>query len=144
MNSEIDVQFGVPIHDLDAERIQDWVLAASKPATGEICVRFMDEEEGRLLNKRFRQIDQPTNVLAFPANETNVLGDIAVCLPTAIDEAREQRKSLEAHVAHLVVHATLHLRGYDHEQSADAVEMEKKEIQILRTLGFSDPYRDHG
>ena len=106
--------------------------------------------ESRKLNARFRGRDKPTNVLSFPAaelpgaagdDEPLPLGDLVICPQVLRIEAREQKKSLRAHWAHLVVHGSLHLIGYDHEQEADASRMERREIAVLRRLGFANPYR---
>ncbi len=106
--------------------------------------------ESRKLNARFRGRDKPTNVLSFPAvelpralaqDEPRPLGDLVICPQVLRAEAREQKKSLRAHWAHLVVHGSLHLIGYDHEREADANRMERREIAVLRRLGFANPYR---
>ena len=101
------------------------------------------------LNARYRGKDKPTNVLSFPASPlpaapsapAQPLGDLVICPPVLRAEAREQGKSLRAHWAHLVVHGALHLLGYDHERDADARRMERREIAVLRRLGFPNPYR---
>jgi probable rRNA maturation factor len=105
--------------------------------------------ESRRLNARYRGRDKPTNVLSFPVAElpagppgpARPLGDLVICPEVLRAEAREQHKSLRAHWAHLVVHGTLHLAGYDHERPADANRMERREIAVLRRLGFPNPYR---
>ena len=105
---------------------------------GEITVRIVGAREGRLLNLRFRGRDQPTNVLSFPYGRGR--GDIVLCHPVVVREARAQGKSLAAHYAHLAVHGALHLRGYDHVNEKDARRMERAEIRALRRLGFANPY----
>jgi probable rRNA maturation factor len=117
-----------------------------KAAGRELGVRVVGSAESRRLNARYRGKDKPTNVLSFPAVELPAgperpLGDLVICPDVLRVEAREQRKSLRAHWAHLVVHGTLHLVGYDHEDSADADRMERREIAVLRRLGFPNPYR---
>jgi probable rRNA maturation factor len=116
----------------------------------EIGVSVVGPTESRKLNARFRGRDKPTNVLSFPVpelphaaegDEPRPLGDLVICPQVLRAEAREQKKSLRAHWAHLVVHGSLHLIGYDHEQEADANRMERREIAVLRRLGFSNPYR---
>jgi probable rRNA maturation factor len=98
------------------------------------------------LNRRFRDRDRPTNVLAFPGDaeflDYDCLGDLVICAPLVSAEAATQGKTAEAHWAHLVVHGMLHLQGYDHQQSADTREMERLEIKILDTLGYTNPYND--
>ncbi len=86
------------------------------------------------MNREFRRRDYATNVLAFAS------GDVVLCHPIVVREARQQRKTLQAHYAHLVVHAMLHLRGYAHDRLRDAKRMEKREIAILARLGYADPY----
>jgi probable rRNA maturation factor len=111
-----------------------------------ITVRVVGSEESRRLNGGYRSKDKPTNVLSFPASTEEramggALGDLVICAPVVAREAREQGKPLRGHWAHMVVHGTLHLLGYDHEQSHAARRMEGLEVEILRGLGFHDPYR---
>ena len=95
----------------------------------------------------YRGKDKPTNVLSFPPaplpgrGESRPLGDLVICAQVVRSEAREQKKPLDAHWAHLVVHGALHLIGYDHEREAEAKRMERREIAVLRRLGFANPYR---
>jgi len=96
--------------------------------------RLSWETEGRRLNRVYRGADHATNVLAFDS------GDIVLCHPVVVREARRQGKTLRAHYAHLVVHAMLHLQGYRHQRPRDARRMEKREIAILARLGHPDPY----
>ena len=111
----------------------------------ELGVRVVGSAESRRLNVRYRGKDKPTNVLSFPPaplpGGSRLLGDLVICAQVVRSEAREQRKSLEAHWAHLVVHGALHLVGYDHEREAEAKRMERREVAVLRRLGFSNPYR---
>jgi probable rRNA maturation factor len=117
----------------------------------EIGVSVVGPAESRRLNAQYRGRDKPTNVLSFPVPELPVdtttegeprpLGDLVICPQVLRTEAREQKKSLRAHWAHLVVHGSLHLIGYDHERDTDADRMERREITVLRRLGFSNPYR---
>jgi probable rRNA maturation factor len=112
-----------------------------------VTLRLVDQEEGQLLNNSYRGKDYPTNVLSFPYEELNTddtfYGDLVLCVPVVEKEAQEQRKSLEAHAAHLVIHGMLHLQGYDHETEEDAQEMEQKEIILLEQLGYPNPYDWH-
>ena len=112
-------------------------------ADAEITVRIVGEEEGRELNKSYRQKDYATNVLTFDyAQEPVVMADLVLCAPVVAREAREQGKTLAAHYAHLLVHGALHAQGWDHEtSSADAEEMEAYEVEILAGLGVRNPYR---
>jgi probable rRNA maturation factor len=126
---------------------ESWVRAAlkGKRKNAEITVRIVGNRESRSLNSTWRNLDKPTNVLSFPLSglerRTGVLnGDIVVCAPLVAREAREQGKTGKAHWAHLVVHGTLHLIGYDHDNDADAKTMEAVEVRVLRNLGFGNPY----
>jgi probable rRNA maturation factor len=106
-----------------------------------LTVALADDRRVRALNKRDRKQDKPTNVLSYPSGDEHFLGDIVLARQTIWREARQQEKTPADHVAHLVVHGTLHLLGHDHETSeADAERMEALERRILRTLGIADPY----
>ena len=107
----------------------------------QITLRIVDEAEGRELNRGFRGKDYATNVLTFTYdNETPLYGDIVICAPVVEREAREQGKDLMAHYAHLVIHAALHLQGYEHDDEHEASEMENLETAIMLKLGYADPY----
>jgi probable rRNA maturation factor len=131
--------------------LQDWASAAlgRRAAGRELGVCVVGASESRRLNARFRGRDRPTNVLSFPAVRmpraqgaaAQLLGELVICPRVLRAEARAQAKALRAHWAHLVVHGTLHLVGYDHERAADARRMERREIAVLRRLGFANPYR---
>ncbi len=111
-------------------------------ADAEITVRIVDAEEGQALNRDFRQKDYATNVLTFDyATEPVVMADLVLCAPVVAREAKEQKKTLAAHYAHLLVHGTLHAQGWDHETSEeDAEAMEAREVEILAGLGIKSPY----
>lgn len=126
-----------------------WVSAVltDKIPAAELTLRIVDKAEITELNATYRQKNKPTNVLSFPfdmpeecAEEIPLLGDIIICAEVIREEAAAQEKTLTAHWAHMVVHGTLHLLGYDHEQDADAEIMEAEEIRILGLLGFANPY----
>ena len=119
---------------------------SAHPGHVALTVRVVGNAESRRLNRGFRGKDSPTNVLSFPASPEEcrfdaALGDLVVCAPVVAREAREQRKPLPAHWAHMVVHGTLHLLGYEHERARAAGVMEALEVEILQGLGFHDPYR---
>lgn len=127
----------------DSPSVADVAAWAESALAGDyraLCIRIVDVAEGAELNGRFRGRNEPTNVLAFPAGESNLLGDIAICAPVASQEAREQGKRLADHFAHLVIHGVLHLKGLDHQTEAEAVAMEAQEVRLLQSLGIADPY----
>jgi probable rRNA maturation factor len=121
-------------------KLRAWAQAALK-RDARVTLRIVDGHEGRRLNRRFRGRDYATNVLTFVYDERLLAGDIAVCAPVVEREARAGGIALEAHYAHLVVHAVLHLQGYDHIAGRDAQVMEARETAILNGLGYPDPYR---
>ncbi|MBN1238798.1 MAG: rRNA maturation RNase YbeY [Gammaproteobacteria bacterium] len=143
-----------------AVELRRWVRAAAGDAGGEVTVRIVGEDESAELNSRYRARSGPTNVLAFPAaaellggpggdeglppaggdEDLPPLGDVVVCAPVVEREAAEQGKTPAAHWAHIVIHGTLHLVGYDHENRADARIMEDRERALLAGFGFDDPY----
>ncbi|MEN3799922.1 rRNA maturation RNase YbeY [Aeromonas veronii] len=111
----------------------------------EVTVRIVDEAESNELNLTYRGKDKPTNVLSFPFEappglELPLLGDLVICRQVVEREAEEQSKPLMAHWAHMVVHGSLHLLGYDHIEDEEAEEMEALERDIMQELGFADPY----
>jgi len=124
----------------DAGALSRWAAAALEADDRAVCMRVVDEAEGAALNARFRGGSGATNVLSFPAGESGLLGDIAICAPVVEAEARAQRKTLDAHFAHMVVHGVFHLRGLDHDDEVRAARMEARESAVLHTLGFADPY----
>ena len=109
---------------------------------GEVTVRIVGEDEGRALNLQYRGKDYATNVLTFDyTQEPVVTADLVLCAPVVAKEAKENKKTLQAHYAHLLVHGTLHAQGWDHETGEeDAEAMEAQEIRILAGLGFKNPY----
>ncbi|MFN3439929.1 MAG: rRNA maturation RNase YbeY [Acidovorax sp.] len=126
---------------LPRHKVTRWIRHALA-TDAEITVRIVGAEEGQQLNRDFRKKDYATNVLTFDyTQEPVVTADLVLCAPVVEREAREQNKSLEEHYAHLLVHGALHAQGWDHETSAaDADEMEAYEIDIMKELGFADPY----
>lgn len=130
-----------------AAQFQQWLDAAVLPfqSEAEVTVRVVDEAESQQLNFDYREKDKPTNVLSFPFQQPPgmtlpLLGDLVICAQVVAAEACEQGKPLAAHWAHMVVHGSLHLLGFDHINEDDAEEMEAEEILILQSLGLPNPY----
>ncbi|MFT3802537.1 MAG: rRNA maturation RNase YbeY [Burkholderiaceae bacterium] len=142
----LSVQCADDVAALPAGRaqIRRWVAAAAEMPC-ELTLRFVGIDEGRRLNAGFRGRDYATNVLTFPYDAPDVaIADIVVCLPVVEREAREQRKPLPEHLAHMIVHGVLHAQGYDHEDDDDAQLMEERERRILARFRIADPYRERG
>jgi probable rRNA maturation factor len=149
---DVGVSYALPRTGLPSSvSFRKWVAAALKGRIREadLAVRVVDEKEGCSLNHHYRGKDYATNVLSFPAEmpqglpkgvKMPLLGDLVICAPVVAREAAEQGKSLSAHYAHLTVHGTLHLLGWDHEDDKEADAMEQLEREILAELGIDDPY----
>jgi probable rRNA maturation factor len=153
----VEVQRAVRAWAPSRARIGSWVRAAvgRRGAGLAVAVRVVGAAESRRLNRGWRRQDHATNVLSFPAPRARLprrattaaapprsLGDLVICAPVLAREAREQGKPVVAHWAHLVVHGSLHLLGFDHQRDADARRMERREKRVLAALGFPDPYSD--
>jgi len=147
---ELEIQFADPRLEttITEAMLHTWV-EASLLGPAELTIRFVDAEEGQALNRAYRGKDYATNVLTFAYNEEEELGeddptqaDIVLCTDVLQREADEQKKTVEEHAAHLVVHGVLHAQGWDHEIEADAEEMEQFERDIMEALGYPDPYAD--
>jgi len=149
MNINLDVQRAVNALPTDEDLLK-WVhgtLGFENHGDAELTIRFVDEKESAELNEQYRHKTGSTNVLSFPFEapaeiELNLLGDLIICSAVVKQQAIEQKKEELAHWAHMVVHGTLHLLGYDHLTDDDAGVMEAKEIKILSKLGYTDPYRE--
>ncbi|MCV6588176.1 MAG: rRNA maturation RNase YbeY [Marinobacterium sp.] len=169
MNITIEVQYEVDPQGLPTPALfQQWVEAAlaGREDEGELCIRIVDEAESHELNLQYRGKDKPTNVLSFPfempelptdlpdeviaamqaelqqEQPDTILGDLVVCARVVAQEAAEQNKALHHHWAHMIVHGSLHLLGYDHINDRDAEIMEGLEREILASLSIDDPYQD--
>ena len=148
MSINIEIQYATEINDLPEEGlIKKWVNSSLNGyiENAELTIRIVDKAEGAQLNEKWRNAQGPTNVLSFlysDLNETtkSIQGDIVICAPLILREAAEQKKSIDAHWAHIIVHGILHLLGYDHDNENDANEMESLETSILGKLKISDPY----
>ncbi|WCE04644.1 rRNA maturation RNase YbeY [Pseudoxanthomonas sp. JBR18] len=156
---QVAVSYALPRAGLPAAvSFRKWVAAALKGRIREadLAIRIVDAKEGRSLNRHYRGKDYATNVLSFPGEmdpeiklpkgvTLPLLGDLVICAPVVAREARDQDKALAAHYAHLTVHGTLHLLGWDHEDDKEAEAMEQLEREILAELGIDDPYAsEHG
>ena len=136
---------GVPV----LRSFEKWVAAIPELREHEVWTELnilvVGSAAGRRFNRQFRERDYATNVLSFPyeaapGEHTGLLGDLVICAPVVAREAREQRKTVRDHFAHLTIHGVLHLLGYDHETDRDAERMEALERHILAELGVADPY----
>ena len=137
----LTVQYGTQSGKLPSRtQLRKWARAALR-RTARITLRIIGGREARSLNRRFRGRDYATNVLTFVYRDQRPLtGDIAICAPVVMREARERGVSSDAHYAHLAVHGVLHLQGHEHERTHDAQRMERLEARILARLGYADPY----
>lgn len=146
--TDLAVQYACPRRGLPARReFERWAQAAltGRDGPSELCIRVVDEAEGRELNARYRGRDYATNVLSFPAEPVpgvaeGLLGDVVLCAPVVRAEAAAQGRPEAAHWAHLTVHGILHLLGHQHDSDGAATAMEALEKRVLAALGFPDPY----
>lgn len=158
MNVEpLSVELQLAVSEAGVPPVSEWsrwagaaVTAARSGAerSGNLTIRLVDSEESERLNSAYRHKSGATNVLAFagpgvatsPPQGELELGDLVICLPVACAEAREQGKDLVSHMAHLTIHGTLHLLGYDHDDDRSAERMEKLETTLMAEFGYADPY----
>ena len=149
MTLQLDIQSASSEPVPDEDDIRRWITATleadERQGDSEICVRLVDSSEMAKLNHDYRHRQGPTNVLSFPTElpagiDLPLLGDIVICAPLVQTEAVEQHKLPEAHWAHLTIHGTLHLLGYDHVEEAEATVMESLESRIVQHLGYPCPY----
>ena len=152
---DVAVGYAVPRTGVPAAvSFRKWVAAAldGRIREADLAIRIVGSKEGRALNHHYRGKDYATNVLSFPAEiaegvkmpkgvKMPLLGDLVICAPVVAREAKEQKKPLAAHYAHLTVHGALHLLGWDHEDEREAEAMEQLEREILAELGIADPYQ---
>lgn len=145
---DLDVQYACHTDPVPSpKQFRGWVEAVlrGRREVAELTIRIVDAAEGEALNQRWRAKPYPTNVLSFYADGVaafvpQLLGDIVLCAPVIQREAKEQGKEPLAHWAHITVHGTLHLLGFDHANEAEAETMESLEKEILASLGYADPY----
>ena len=149
---DVTINYAVPRIGIPAAMsFRKWVAAAlaNRIREADLAIRIVGTKEGRALNRHYRGKDYATNVLSFPAElpeglpkdvKMPLLGDLVLCAPVVAREAKEQKKPLAAHYAHLTVHGVLHLLGWDHDDEREAECMEQLEREILATMGIADPY----
>ena len=149
MTLSVSVQFASAAKALPLRaQVRRWALAAHRDGDGAVTIRYVDEKEGRTLNRDFRGKDYATNVLTFvheaapfqPKAAPDYSADIVICAPVVAREAREQKKPVAAHHGHMVLHGMLHAQGFDHEDDTDAAAMEGIEISLLRRFRIKNPY----
>ena len=128
-----------------------WAALKNEYRHADISLILLDEEEARAYNRDYRGKDYATNVLSFALNEGEILpdqfsdelcGDLIICPQVVLKEAAEQGKTAEQHFAHLTMHGTLHLMGYDHIEETEAEEMEALEIRLMQAAGYPNPYQE--
>jgi len=124
---------------LSKKKCMLWLSHIVKAETT-LTIRIVDEAESQLLNNQYRKKNEPTNVLSFLISDNPLLGDIILCHSVIKKEALAQKKSIDDHYAHLIIHGYLHLIGFDHTKNDDALTMENKEIAVLKKLGIKNPY----
>ena len=154
MQAEFEIQRACKsVNTPDDDQFQLWINAipARQDNRFALSIRIVEEPEARRFNHEYRNRDYATNVLSFPAElpeglpadiRQTQLGDLLICAPVVVSEARQRKRPEANHWAHLTIHGILHLLGYDHQQEKEAVLMESLEIEILNNLGISDPYQD--
>ncbi len=144
---DLQVATETPQNLPDEATISAWLTHIITPFqdNAELTVRIVDTEESQQLNSEYRQKNKPTNVLSFPFEvppgiELDLLGDLVICKQVVELESQQQQKPLQSHWAHMLVHGSLHLLGYDHIEDEEAEIMENLETEIMQELGFEDPY----
>ena len=158
MELTVDLQISEKLEPSTVPNKQDmsqWIKASIETAALtrtmkeiEVSIRVVDQDESQLSNLNYRQQNKPTNVLSFPAElpdylDLPLLGDLLICAPILEQEAKSQNKKEIDHWAHIIVHGTLHLLGYDHIEDSQALEMETLEIEILKQFHINNPYQLH-
>lgn len=151
MNYQIDIESNSQSQQVPStEKIEYWITSALESqqlTAAEVSVYIVDEAESQELNSQYRNKDKPTNVLSFPADlheeiDIPLLGDLVICAPIVERETQEQGKTLDAHWAHMLVHGTLHLLGFDHIDDAEAEIMEAIETKLITAMNYPDPYTE--
>lgn len=144
----LDVQYASQVMEVPSkEQFRTWLntVLVDQNYDVEVVIRITDEQEMSQLNHRYRQRQGTTNILSFPFEApdqvpVDLLGDLVVCAPVVEQEAMQQGKDLNAHWAHMIIHGALHLLGYDHIEDSEAEAMENMEVDLLKSIGFPNPY----
>ncbi|MEE9397554.1 MAG: rRNA maturation RNase YbeY [Methylococcales bacterium] len=144
----LDVQYASQVMEVPSkEQFRTWLntVLVDQNYDVEVVIRITDEQEMSQLNHRYRQRQGTTNILSFPFEApdqvpVDLLGDLVVCAPVVEQEAMQQGKDLNAHWAHMIIHGALHLLGYDHIKDSEAEAMENMEVDLLKSIGFPNPY----
>ncbi len=150
MNVEVHIVNETDLAVPEDPLITRWVTQALQGQSASLSMVFVDEAAIQSYNRQYRQKDKPTNVLSFAnqamtPDDDDYLGDVLLCPSVVMSEAKAQGKTYEDHFAHMVIHATLHLRGFDHQTESEASAMEALEISLLNELGMDNPYEaKHG
>ena len=147
---DVSVSYGVPRAGVpSATSFRKWAAAAAEGRIlrADLAIRVVGTKEGRSRNHHYRGKDYATNVLSFPADlpegvQVPLLGDVVICAPVVAKEAKEQKKPVLSHYAHLTIHGVLHLLGLDHDDPREAEAMELIERELLADLGYADPYAE--
>ncbi len=143
----------LPINQIILKKWINVVLANQKHEKNfELCLRIVEPNEIQNLNQKYRKINKPTNVLAFPNSipeyflnkNIQFIGDIVICPQVLATEALAQNISIDSHWAHIIIHGILHLFGYDHQFDSDTAKMQGQEIALLAKIGYDNPYRQLG
>lgn len=143
MNHNITIQDTIHQKKILSKKNCSYWLSVFKKNRIAITIRIVSEIESKALNNRYRKINKPTNILSFQIESNPLIGDLVLCHPIIKKEARAQKKKINDHYAHLLIHGCLHLMGFDHEDEDDAVAMENRERLLLKKLGIKNPYKSN-
>ena len=143
MNHNITIQDTIHHKKILSKKNCSYWLSVFKKNRITLTIRIVSEIESKALNNRYRKINKPTNILSFQIESNPLIGDLVLCHPIIKKEARAQKKKINDHYAHLLIHGCLHLMGFDHEDEDDAVAMENRERLLLKKLGIKNPYKSN-
>ena len=143
MNHNITIQDTIHQKKILSKKICSYWLSVFKKNRITLTIRIVSEIESKALNNRYRKINKPTNILSFQIESNPLIGDLVLCHPIIKKEARAQKKKINDHYAHLLIHGCLHLMGFDHEDEDDAVAMENRERLLLKKKKKKNPYKSN-